>query len=235
MMGRGLSGAGCNSLSHWALGTHITGVEVAYQDGSDWSWDVRLFNDAGGKVAIGFRKDRLVLWDSVTQRVIWTIMTQGGRKQSRQKGGGRLQPSDGFWEGVGASVGTSPGWMVIGALLVVGVLFVVAKYVYPGHKEIKMRELDIRQKEAENDAERIKANSALAENMRGLRESNDQLAQQSAAVFAGIEESKARSRGMGEDMSHVRSATDHIVGTTDETNELVKDIKRRIIGAEGTD
>lgn len=146
-----------------------------------------------------------------------------------------MQPSDGFWEGVGASVGTSPGWMVIGALLVVGVLFVVAKYVYPGHKEIKMRELDIRQKEAENDAERIKANSALAENMRGLRESNDQLAQQSAAVFAGIEESKARSRGMGEDMSHVRSATDHIVGTTDETNELVKDIKRRIIGAEGTD
>lgn len=146
-----------------------------------------------------------------------------------------MQPSDGFWEGVGASVGTSPGWMVIGALLVVGVLFVVAKYVYPGHKEIRMRELDIRQKEAENDAERIKANSALAENMRGLRESNDQLAQQSAAVFAGIEESKARSRGMGEDMSHVRSATDHIVGTTDETNELVKDIKRRIIGAEGTD
>ena len=146
-----------------------------------------------------------------------------------------MQPGDGFWEGVGASVGTSPGWMVIGALLVVGVLFVVAKYIYPGHKEIKMRELDIRQKEAENDAERIKANSALAENMRGLRESNDQLAQQSAAVFAGIEESKARSRGMGEDMSHVRSATDHIVGTTDETNEIVKDIKRRIIGAEGTD
>lgn len=146
-----------------------------------------------------------------------------------------MQPSDGFWEGVGASVGTSPGWMVIGALLVVGVLFVVAKYVYPGHKEIKMRELDIRQKEAENDAERIKTNSALAENMRGLRESNDRLAEQSAALFAGIEESKARSRGMGEDMSHVRSATDHIVVTTDETNELVKDIKRRIIGAEGTD
>lgn len=146
-----------------------------------------------------------------------------------------MQPSDGFWEGVGASVGTSPGWMVIGALLVVGVLFVVAKYVYPGHKELKMRELDIRQKEAENDSERIKANAALAENMRGLRESNDQLATQSAALFAGIEESKARSRGMGEDMSHVRETSDHIRGTTDETNALVKDIKRRIIGAEGTD
>ena len=146
-----------------------------------------------------------------------------------------MQPGDGFWEGVGASVGSSPGWMVIGALLVVGVLFVVAKYIYPGHKELKMRELGIREREAENDAERIKANSALAENMRGLRESNDRLAEQSAALFAGIEESKARSRGMGEDMSHVRETSDHIRGTTDETNSLVKDIRRHIIGGEGTD
>ena len=58
------------------MGTHITAVEAAYQDGSDWSWEVRLTNDLGGKVAIGFRKDRLVLWDSVAQRVIWTIMAQ---------------------------------------------------------------------------------------------------------------------------------------------------------------
>ena len=146
-----------------------------------------------------------------------------------------MQPSEGFWEGVGTSVGSSPGWMVSGALLVVGILFVVAKYIYPGHKEIKMRELDIRQREAENDAERIKANSALAENMRGLRESNDQLAQQSAALFAGIEESKERSRGMGEDMAHVRETSDHIRGTTDETNSLVKDIRRHLVGGEGTD
>ena len=125
-----------------------------------------------------------------------------------------MQPSDGFWEGVGASVGSSPGWMVIGALLVVGILFVVAKYIYPGHKELKMRELGIREREAENDAERIKANAAL---------------------FAGIEESKARSREMGEDMSHVRETSDHIMGTTDETNSLVKDIRRHIIGGEGTD
>ena len=146
-----------------------------------------------------------------------------------------MQPTDGFWEGVGSSVGSSPGWMVIGALLVVGILFVVAKYIYPGHKELKMRELDIRQREADNDSERIKANAALAENMRGLRESNDRLAEQSAALFAGIEESKARSRGMGEDMSHVRETSDHIRGTTDETNSLVKDIRRHIIGGEGTD
>ena len=58
------------------MGTHITVVEAAYQDGSDWSWEIRLTNDLGGKVAIGFRRDRLVLWDSVTQRVIWTITAQ---------------------------------------------------------------------------------------------------------------------------------------------------------------
>ena len=139
-----------------------------------------------------------------------------------------MQPSDVFWEGVGTSVGSSPGWMVIGALLVIGVLFVVAKYVYPGHKEIKMRELDIREREAENDASRIKANAALAENMRGLRESNDTLAQQSAALAAGIEESKARSREMG-------GMVDRIDNTTQHTDTLVEDIHRHIIGGEGTD
>lgn len=149
-----------------------------------------------------------------------------------------MQPTDGFWEGVGASVGTSPGWMVIGALLVIGVLFVFAKYVYPGYKEmkmkrdenareIKMRELDIRQREADNDSERIKANAALAENMRGLRESNDQLAKQSAALAAGIEESKARSRSMS-------GAVDRIDSTTQHTDTLVEDIHKHIF-REGAD
>lgn len=149
-----------------------------------------------------------------------------------------MQPGEGFWEGVGASVGSSPGWMVIGALLVIGVLFVFAKYVYPGYKEmkmkrdenareIKMRELDIRQREADNDSERIKANAALAENMRGLRESNDQLAKQSAALTAGIEESKERSRSMG-------GMVDRIDTTTQHTDTLVEDIHKHIF-REGTD
>lgn len=138
-----------------------------------------------------------------------------------------MQPGEGFWEGVGTSVGSSPGWMVIGALLVLGVLFVFARYVYPGHKEIKMRELDIRQREAENDSERIKANAALAENMRGLRESNDALAQQFSAQTAGIEESKARSREMGGKVDRIDSTTQH-------TDTLVSDIHKHLF-MEGTD
>ena len=149
-----------------------------------------------------------------------------------------MQPSDGFWEGVGASVGSSPGWMVIGALLVVGVLFVVAKYVYPGHKEIKLRELEIREREAKNDSDRIKANAALAENMRGLRESNDQLAKQSAALTAGIEESKTRSRSMGDEVAHTKESVDHIRDTTDDTCAMVREIHSVVVvphRAEGTD
>ena len=139
-----------------------------------------------------------------------------------------MEPGAGFWEGVGQSVGASPGWMVIGALLVVGVLFVVARYIYPGVKEVKLRELDIREREADNDSDRIKANAALAENMRGLRESNDTLAQQNAALVASIEESKARSREMGGKVDRIDSTTQH-------TDTLVEDIHNHLIGREGTD
>lgn len=150
-----------------------------------------------------------------------------------------MNPSDGFWEGVGAGIGQSPWWALLGALLIGGILFATVKYIVPANKEvrlrrednnqkIRMRELDIREREAQNDADRIKANAALAENMRGLRESNDQLAQQSAMLVAGIEESKARSRGMGDKIDHIDRTASH-------TDTLVEDIHRHIIGGEGTD
>ena len=138
-----------------------------------------------------------------------------------------MEPTPGFWDGFGDAVGSSPGWMVVTAILIIGVLFVYAKYISPSRERLKARELDIREREAANDGERIKANAALAENMRGLRESNDRLAQQSAALFAGMEESKTRSRAMGDDMSHVRATTDH---TAEQVDELHRHFLR-----EGTD
>ena len=138
-----------------------------------------------------------------------------------------MQPTSDFWDGVGQGFASSPGWMVVATVLVIGVLFVYAKYINPSRERLKARELDIRDREAANDSDRIKANSALAENMRGLRESNDRLAEQSAALFAGIEESKARSRGMGDELGHVRVTTDH-------TAEQVDEIHRHIF-REGTD
>lgn len=138
-----------------------------------------------------------------------------------------MEPTPGFWDGFGDAVGSSPGWMVVTAILIIGVLFVYAKYISPSRERLKVRELDIREREADNDGERIKANAALAENMRGLRESNDRLAQQSAALFAGMEESKTRSRAMSDDMSHVRTTTDH---TAEQVDELHRHFLR-----EGTD
>lgn len=150
-----------------------------------------------------------------------------------------MEPTGDFWAGVGTGIADSPGWMLVGTVLVIGVLFVVAKYIYPGHKEIKMRELDIRQMEAENARAQVESNRALAEQTRSAGAKVDALVIQNAELAAGMEESKARSRGMGEDVSHVRETADHIRDTTDHTAEKVDEIHSLIrqgrFGPEGTD
>ena len=135
-----------------------------------------------------------------------------------------MEPTGDFWAGVGQGIADSPGWMIVGTVLVIGALFVVAKYIYPGHKEIKMRELDIRQMEAENARAQVESNRALAEQTRSAGAKVDALVVQNAELAAGMEESTARSRGMGEDMSHVREAADHIRDTTDHTAEKVDEM-----------
>lgn len=136
-----------------------------------------------------------------------------------------MEPTGDLWAGVGQGVASAEGWMVVGALtlitLVIGVLFVWAKYVHPDNKEIRLRELEIREREAQNNAERIKVDAALAENMRGLKESNDSIAREFASQTAGIEESKVRSRAMGEDMGHVRRTTDHTAEQVDEIHQYI--------------
>ena len=140
-----------------------------------------------------------------------------------------MEPTPGFWDGFGDAVGSSPGWMVVTALLIIGVLFVYAKYISPSRERIKMRELDIREREAENDATRIEANRALAEQTRGMKESVDILATQQAEQTARLEESALRSRDMG-------GKVDRIDKTTSHTDDLVVDIHRSIKRIyEGTD
>ena len=125
-----------------------------------------------------------------------------------------MEPTGDLWAGVGTAVGSAEGWMVVGALLVLGALFVVAKYIVPSRERIKMRELDIRERESQNAA-------ALTESMRGLKESNDSIAREFASQTAGIEESKVRSRAMGEDMGHVRRTTDHTAEQVDEIHQYI--------------
>ena len=150
-----------------------------------------------------------------------------------------MQPTDGFWGGVGESLARSPWWGMLGLVLIIGALFVVAKYIYPGHKEIKMRELDIRQMKAENARAQVESNRALAEQTRSAGAKVDALVIQNAELAAGMEESKTRSRGMGEDVSRVRETAEHIRDTTDQTAEKVEEIhtliKQGRFGPEGTD
>ena len=138
-----------------------------------------------------------------------------------------MQPTEGFWGGVGEAVGSSPGWMVVGAMLVVGMLYIVARYYWPYRERIKTRELDIKERIAQNDAEDIKARQALAEQMRGTKESVDALAIQNASLSAGIGESRARSAQMGEDVGHIKDMAAHAVETTDDTNAKVTEMHQQ--------
>lgn len=142
-----------------------------------------------------------------------------------------MQPGDGFWDGLGQGFASSPGWMIVGALLVIGVLFIVAKYVVPSRERIKTRELDIREREQTNDAERIKVNAQLAENQRqgnvimdGVRASIDASNARIDILVTEIASSRDGSRKMGGQMDHVATASDHISETVDDTNDKVTDI-----------
>jgi hypothetical protein len=125
--------------------------------------------------------------------------------------------------------------MVIGALLIVGVLFIVARYIVPSHEKVRMKKLEIDQQRATTDAERVKANAMLAEQQRqtnvlidGMRQSLDASTAHTDVLVAELRGSRDRSREMGD-------AVDIIQQTTSHTDSLVEDIHRHIIGGEGTD
>lgn len=140
-----------------------------------------------------------------------------------------MQSTDALMEGVGKGIANSPGWMVVIAVFIIGVLIIIAKYVVPSRERIKMRELEIREREAMNEAENIKVRASMNEQLSGLRASNDNLAQQSAMLAAGIEESKVRSREMGGDLHQVRDDSMHIRETTDRTAEQVDEIHKHLL------
>ena len=146
-----------------------------------------------------------------------------------------MQPSEGFWEGVGSSVGTSPGWMLVGAMLIIGVLYIAARFIVPSHERVRMERLSIDRQKAETDAERVKVNAQLAESQRqtnilidGMRQSLDASTAHTDVLVAELRGARDRSKEMG-------GTVDRIDTTTQHTDTLVEDIHRHIIGAEGTD
>lgn len=141
-----------------------------------------------------------------------------------------MQPSDSFWDGVGRGISESPWWAVVGCILIIGVLFIVAKYVVPSRERIKMRELDIREREADNDLARIESNKALAEQTRAMSEQVGVLATQQAEQNARLNESASRSHEMGGTVAETNTITKRIDSTTQHTDDLVLDIHKRIVG-----
>lgn len=143
-----------------------------------------------------------------------------------------MEPSSDFWAGVGTGVAKADGWMVVVSVaiiaIVIGLAVVYGKYIAPSSERVKMRELDIREKEAKNASDRIQSQMAIVEGMRGIQESNDALAIQTASIIARFDEAGDRSRGMGKKV-------DRIDSTATENNEILKRIDRRLIGGEGTD
>lgn len=139
-----------------------------------------------------------------------------------------MQPTEGFWGGVGQAVGSSPGWMVVAAILVIGMLFIIAKYIWPSRERINMRKLDIREREAQNDSDRIKANAALAEQQQqtnllidGMRQSLDESRASLSVLTAEINTSRNSSQRMGSLVEHIDKIAESTEGTVIDTNEKV--------------
>lgn len=146
-----------------------------------------------------------------------------------------MEPTGDLWAGVGQGIASSPGWMVVGALLVVSVAYIVARYIVPSHEKVRMRRLDIEQQQAQTDAERVRANALLAEQQRqtnvlidGMRQSLDASTAHTDVLVAELRGSRDRSHAMGEQVGRIDQTTQH-------TDVLVEDIHRHIIGGEGTD
>ena len=143
-----------------------------------------------------------------------------------------MEPTEGFWGGVGQAVSASPGWMVVGGIIAVGMLYVTARYIVPAAKEIKMRRLDIEQRQADTDAERVRANQALAEQQRqtnllvdGMRQSLDASSARIDVIVTEIHGSRDGSKKMG-------GVLDRVDQTTQHTDTLVEDIHRHIMGGD---
>ena len=150
-----------------------------------------------------------------------------------------MQPADSFWDGTGQAIANSPGWMVTFAVatvfVVLGCYLIYARFVRPSRDRLKMRELDIKEHEASNDAERIKANAMLAEQQAqtnglidGMRRSLDASTAHTDVLVAELRASRERSKDMGEAVSRIDVVTARAA-------EQVEDIHRAIVrrGDEG--
>ena len=143
-----------------------------------------------------------------------------------------MEPGSEFWAKVGEGVANSPSGLVLGALAVIALAVVVAKWGLPVYERLRSRRLDIEQARAESEdraaraldereRERIRVTqrqvAAQEESTRAL----EALSTQTAALNAQIEESKSRSRDMGRMVSEAGETIGHVATQVDEIHAIV--------------
>lgn len=143
-----------------------------------------------------------------------------------------MEPGDGFWDGLGSAMAGAPSGLVLGALAVIALAVVVARWGLPVYERIRTRQLDIEQRRVESDEaaakaldererERIRTTqrqiAAQEESTRAL----EALSTQTAALNAQIEESKDRSRDMGRRVDDAAEAIGHVASQVDEIHAIV--------------
>ena len=153
-----------------------------------------------------------------------------------------MQPGEGFWEGVGTGLSSAEGNVLVVCVALVAVLFVVVRWGLPTYKELREKRLDIERMRAESEAERVRANQALADAQAqtnilvdGMRQSLDASTAHTDVLVAELRGARDRSREMGGDVADIKDVSYHIRDTTDSTHDIVMDIKQHIIGGEGTE
>lgn len=143
-----------------------------------------------------------------------------------------MEPGEDFWAKIGEGVANSPSGLVLGALAVIALAVVVAKWGLPVYERIRTRQLDIEQRRAESDdaaakaldereRERIRVTqrqvAAQEESTRAL----EALSTQTAALNAQIEESKSRSRDMGRRVDEAAETVGRVAVQVDEIHAVV--------------
>lgn len=143
-----------------------------------------------------------------------------------------MQPSDGFWDGVGTGLGESPWWAIVALLLVVIVLVFVAKAWLPEWRQDRSdrRKIEARRVELEAKAQEdsdVQARDRIKLTERQLDIQNDQtralenLTAQTQLLNAKLEASQKRSSHMGDVVDSMDGKIDHMSERVDELHEIV--------------
>lgn len=143
-----------------------------------------------------------------------------------------MEPGSEFWAKVGEGVANSPSGLVLGALAVIALAVVVARWGLPVYERLRSRKLDndryrieVDERAAkaldERERERIRVTQRQVAAQEESTRAVEALSTQTAALNAQIEESKSRSRDMGRMVSEAGEAIGHVATQVDEIHAIV--------------